>query len=193
MTPFENEWNSLYCIFQLWVGPRPEWGQSAYGDLSSNDSFFLKFWWSHFRQVRDTNDDVTRSSQLLTGMIRKAFQNRIAGQLAIGIVAFGFVLAIVLSIRNHLWTVPVSAHSARSTLRFMTLLMSTAPCGDSRYDLTWMFWHWSSLDEDWRTSYVIDVTKTIHVFMAFVNNTVIVTDRNLQAVAIFVKYNVILS
>ncbi|XP_022647681.1 vesicle transport through interaction with t-SNAREs homolog 1A-like [Varroa jacobsoni] len=52
-------------------------------------------------RIRDTNDDVTRSSQLLTSMIRKAFQSKVAVQLAVGIVVFGFVLAIVLSIRNH--------------------------------------------------------------------------------------------
>ncbi|OQR68518.1 vesicle transport through interaction with t-SNAREs1A-like [Tropilaelaps mercedesae] len=53
-------------------------------------------------RIRDTNDDVTRSSQLLTSMLRKAFQNKVAGQLAVGAVAFGLALAIILSIRNHI-------------------------------------------------------------------------------------------
>lgn len=52
--------------------------------------------------MRETNHEVGRSSQLLTSMLRKAFQNRIAGQLAIGTVVFVFVLVIILSIKNHI-------------------------------------------------------------------------------------------
>lgn len=53
-------------------------------------------------QMRETSHEVGRSSQLLTSMLRKAFQNRIAGQLAIGLVVFVFVLVIIISIKNHI-------------------------------------------------------------------------------------------
>ncbi|XP_003743209.1 vesicle transport through interaction with t-SNAREs homolog 1A-like [Galendromus occidentalis] len=53
-------------------------------------------------RMRETSHEVGRSSQLLTSMLRKAFQNRIAGQLAIGTVVFVLVLVVILSIKNHI-------------------------------------------------------------------------------------------